>query len=98
VSSLSCSAIAERDVATYFHLPQLGMGMHEGTVVTWLKEEGDAVAEEEPVVVIDTSKVETELEAPASGILARIVAGEGDVVPLLGLLAIIVDPGEEVPE
>ncbi len=83
-------------MATNFNLPQLGMGMQEGVVVSWLKQEGDEVAEEEPIVVIETSKVETELGAPVGGVLARIVAPEGATVPVLSPLAIITDPGEEL--
>lgn len=72
-------------------LPQWGMGMTEGTVVEWLKAEGDTVAKGEELVEIDTAKATQALESPAAGTLARIVAAPGEVVPVRGLLAEI-DP------
>ena len=77
-------------------LPQWGMGMQEGTVVRWLKAVGDTVVEDEPIAVIETEKVENELEAPASGVLAHILAAEGAVVPVYEVVAVIAEAGEEV--
>ena len=58
-------------------MPELGEGVHEGTVSRWLKSEGDLVKEDEPVVEIMTDKVNTELQAPASGKLIKILIPEG---------------------
>jgi pyruvate dehydrogenase E2 component (dihydrolipoamide acetyltransferase) len=77
-------------------LPQWGMEMDEGTVVKWLKKEGDPVQEGEPLVEIETAKLTTELESFASGILTRIVVPEGGTVPIRAVLAILTAPGEEV--
>lgn len=69
------------------NLPQLGMGMQEGTVVSWLKQEGDAVVEGEPLVEIEAAKVTDVLSSPASGRLLRILVAEGETVPVRALLA-----------
>jgi pyruvate/2-oxoglutarate dehydrogenase complex dihydrolipoamide acyltransferase (E2) component len=61
-------------------MPELGEGVHEGTVSRWLKKVGDFVKEDEPVVEIMTDKVNTELGAPASGILMEIIVPEGSPV------------------
>ena len=78
-------------------LPQWGMEMQDGVIVRWLKEEGDSVLEGEPIVEVETAKLQTELESTASGTLAYIIAQEGEIVPIRGLLAVITEPGEEVP-
>lgn len=75
-------------------LPQWGMEMQDGVIVRWLKKEGDPVEEGEPLVEIETAKMQTELEATVSGVLDRIVAQEGDIVPIRGLLCVIAEPGE----
>ena len=77
-------------------LPQWGMEMQDGTIVRWLKQEGDTVAEGEPIVEVETAKLQTELESTASGILSRIVAQEGQIVPIRGVLCVIAEPGEEL--
>ncbi|HEX7095003.1 MAG TPA: biotin/lipoyl-containing protein [Acidimicrobiales bacterium] len=68
-------------------LPQWGMGMKEGTVVEWLRAVGDRVTEDEPIAVIETEKVETELEAPATGVLVEILADVGTTVPVHAVVA-----------
>ena len=78
-------------------LPQWGMEMQDAEIVRWLKQEGDPVQEGEPLVEVETAKLQTELESIASGILAHIMAQEGEIVPIRGLLAVIAEPGEEVP-
>lgn len=78
-------------------LPQWGMEMQDGTVIGWLKQEGDAIREGEPLVEIETEKIETELESIASGIVAHILVPEGTTVPIRTVLAIVAEPGEEVP-
>ena len=83
-------------MASEIVLPQWGMEMQDGTIVRWLKQEGDTVAEGEPIVEVETAKLQTELESTASGILSRIVAQEGEIVPIRGVLCVIADPGEEL--
>ena len=83
-------------MASEIVLPQWGMEMQDGTIVKWLKKEGDTVEEGESIVEIETAKLQTELESTASGILARIVAQEGEIVPIRGVLAVIAAPGEEI--
>ena len=83
-------------MASEIVLPQWGMEMQDGTIVRWLKQEGDSVAEGEPIVEVETAKLQTELESTASGILSRIVAQEGEIVPIRGVLCVIAEPGEEI--
>ena len=84
-------------MATFFPLPKLGMNQEEGEIVSWLVAEGDAVTEGQPIVEIETDKATVELEATATGVLAKIVHGEGDIVPINGVLAVILAPGETMP-
>ena len=83
-------------MASEIVLPQWGMEMQDGTIVRWLKQEGDTVAEGEPIVEVETAKLQTELESTASGVLSRIVAQEGQIVPIRGVLCVIAEPGEEI--
>ena len=85
-------------MASEIVLPQWGMEMQDGTIVRWLKQEGDAVEEGEPIVEVETAKLQTELESTASGVLTRIVAREGEIVPIRGVLCVIAEPGEEVAQ
>lgn len=70
-------------------MPELGESVHEGTVSRWLKQEGDFVKEDEPVVEIMTDKVNTELGAPASGVLTKILVPEGGQVEVFKPMGII---------
>src|SRR6476659_8674450 len=67
-------------MATDVSLPRLGQGMEAGTIVRWLKSEGDKVEKGEPLYELDTDKVTQEVEADAGGVLLKILAGEGEVV------------------
>ncbi len=78
-------------------LPQWGMEMQDGIVISWLKQEGDSIQEGEPLVEIETEKIQTELESTESGILAHILVPEGATIPIRTVLCIVADPGEEVP-
>jgi pyruvate dehydrogenase E2 component (dihydrolipoamide acetyltransferase) len=71
-------------------MPALELAQETGKVIRWLKAPGDAVAQGEPIVEIETDKVTTEIEAPASGILRDVTAQEGDVVPVGHAIALIV--------
>jgi 2-oxoglutarate dehydrogenase E2 component (dihydrolipoamide succinyltransferase) len=81
-------------MAVSVQMPALGESVTEGTVTRWLKQEGDTVVADEPLVEVSTDKVDTEIPAPASGVLTKIVAREDDIVPVGGELAIIGDAGE----
>ena len=70
-------------------LPQWGMGMSEGTVISWLKAVGDAVTEDEPLAEIEAEKVEETLEAPATGTLVEICVQEGETVEVRSVVAYI---------
>jgi pyruvate/2-oxoglutarate dehydrogenase complex dihydrolipoamide acyltransferase (E2) component len=70
-------------------IPQLGL-VEEILVLEWLREEGDAVAEGEPIVLLETEKTQTELPAPAGGILRILVPAGPDVVPIDATLGEIV--------
>src|SRR5580704_9250358 len=70
-------------------MPELGESVHEGTVSRWLKKEGDFVKEDEPVVEIMTDKVNTELGAPASGVLSKILIPEGGQVEVFHAMGLI---------
>lgn len=72
-------------------MPELGESVHEGTISRWLKKEGEYVQEDEPVVEIMTDKVNTELPAPASGILTKILIPEGGAVAVFTAMGIIDD-------
>ncbi|MCO5295367.1 MAG: 2-oxo acid dehydrogenase subunit E2 [Fimbriimonadaceae bacterium] len=74
-------------------MPELGESVHEGTVSRWLKKEGEAVKEDEPVVEIMTDKVNTELPAPASGVLSKILIQEGELVKVFAAMGIIDETG-----
>ncbi len=77
-------------------MPKAGQTMEEGTIVSWLKKEGDQIKKGEPVMVIQTDKADVEVEAPASGVLKAILVPEGEVVPVLSPVGVIAAPGEEV--
>ncbi|HQU19459.1 MAG TPA: hypothetical protein PLA92_10470, partial [Fimbriimonadaceae bacterium] len=70
-------------------MPELGESVHEATVTRWLKKEGDQVKEDEPVVEIMTDKVNTELPAPATGVLSKIIVPEGGSVQVFAPMGII---------
>ena len=78
-------------------MPKMGDAMEEGTLVRWLKHEGDAVQEGEPVAEIATDKATVEIEAPTSGVLRGIRVAENAVVPVNTPLAYILQPGESLP-
>jgi pyruvate dehydrogenase E2 component (dihydrolipoyllysine-residue acetyltransferase) len=84
-------------MATEIKLPRLGQGMESGTVVRWLKQEGDQVEKGEPLYELDTEKVTQEVEADASGVLLKIAVQEGEV-PVGQTIAVIGEEGEAVPE
>jgi pyruvate dehydrogenase E2 component (dihydrolipoamide acetyltransferase) len=84
-------------VATEVILPRLGQGMEAGTIVRWLKSEGEPVEKGEPLFELDTDKVTQEVEAETSGVLLKIAVAEGEV-PVGKTVAFIGAEGEAVPE
>jgi pyruvate dehydrogenase E2 component (dihydrolipoamide acetyltransferase) len=83
-------------MATEVILPRLGQGMESGTIVRWLKSEGEQVQKGEPLFELDTDKVTQEVEAEASGVLLKIAVPEGEV-PVGQTVAFIGEAGEPVP-
>jgi pyruvate dehydrogenase E2 component (dihydrolipoamide acetyltransferase) len=84
-------------MATEVILPRLGQGMESGTIVRWLKSEGEPVEKGEPLFELDTDKVTQEVEAEAAGVLLKIAIAEGEV-PVGQTVAFIGAEGEDVPE
>ena len=80
-------------MAYEFKLPDLGEGLTEGEVARWLVEEGQDIAEDDPLVEIQTDKTTVEIPSPAAGKVARILVQEGEVVPVGTVLVVIGDGG-----
>ena len=85
-------------MATEICMPKNGMDMTEGTIVRWLKNEGDKVEKDEPIMEIETDKITMESESPVAGILLKRLYEEGAVVPVLQPVAYIGEAGEKIPE
>ena len=85
-------------MATSIVMPQLGYDMREGTVVRWIKQEGDEVVANEVIAEIETDKAVVEFKPTTGGVLRRIVAGEGEAVPVGQLIAVIGDADEALPD
>ena len=76
-------------------MPELGESVTEGTITTWLKEVGDTVEVDEPLLEVSTDKVDTEIPSPVAGVILEIKADEDDTVEIGDVIAIIGDEGEE---
>jgi 2-oxoglutarate dehydrogenase E2 component (dihydrolipoamide succinyltransferase) len=87
-----------KEMAFSVQMPALGESVTEGTVTRWLKQEGDTVELDEPLVEVSTDKVDTEIPAPAAGVLTKIIAQEDDTVEVGGELAVIGDASESEPK
>jgi pyruvate/2-oxoglutarate dehydrogenase complex dihydrolipoamide acyltransferase (E2) component len=85
-------------MATNVIMPQLGESVVEGTVSKWLKHEGDTVNEFDPIMEVNTDKVDTEIPSPASGTILKVYVPEGTTVQAGTLLAVIGEPGEAAPD
>jgi pyruvate/2-oxoglutarate dehydrogenase complex dihydrolipoamide acyltransferase (E2) component len=83
-------------VAYEFKLPDLGEGLTEGEIARWLVAEGESVAEDDPLVEIQTDKTTVEISSPTAGTVLRILVGEGEVAPVGAVLVVIGDAGETV--
>jgi 2-oxoglutarate dehydrogenase E2 component (dihydrolipoamide succinyltransferase) len=79
-------------------MPQLGESVTEGTITRWFKEIGESVAEDEPLFEVSTDKVDTEVPAPAAGVLTEIRVPEGDTVDVGTVLAVVGDSAASAPE
>lgn len=84
-------------MAFEFRLPDLGEGLTEGEVARWLVAEGDEVAEDDPLVEIQTDKTTVEIPSPAAGRVAQILVAEGETVPVGRVLVVIGDDGDAAP-
>ena len=78
-------------------MPALGESVTEGTVTRWLKNEGDVVAVDEPLLEVSTDKVDTEIPSPAAGVLSKIVVGVDQTVAVGAELAVIAQAGASTP-
>src|SRR6187551_3101624 len=81
-------------MSTSVTLPALGESVTEGTVTQWLKQVGDSVETDEPLLEVSTDKVDTEIPSPASGVLLEIKASEDETVEVGAVLAVIGDASE----
>jgi len=79
-------------------MPKLGESVVEGTVTAWLKSEGEEIKEFDPLLEVNTDKVETEIPSPASGTILKVIVPEGETVEAGTVLAWIGEPGEDLPE
>ena len=80
-------------MAYEFKLPDLGEGLTEGEIARWLVAEGDEIAEDDPLVEVQTDKTTVEIPSPAAGKVARILVAEGEVVPVGTVLVVIGEDG-----
>ena len=74
-------------------MPQMGESVVEGTVTKWLVKEGDRVQEDQPLCEISTDKVDTEIPSPGTGVIAKLIAAEGETLPVGAPLAVIETSG-----
>src|SRR6058998_1595294 len=84
-------------MAYEFKLPDLGEGLTEGEVARWLVEEGQEIAEDDPLVEIQTDKTTVEIPSPAGGRVGAILVAEGEIVPVGTPLVVIGDDGAAAP-
>lgn len=85
-------------MATEIRMPQFGVSMETGTVAQWLKAEGDAVKAGDVLASIETEKLTNDVVSEVDGVLLKIIAQEGEDIPVQGLMAYIGQPGEVLPD
>src|SRR5688500_11971531 len=78
-------------------MPQMGVSVSEGTITKWLKQQGEAIAADEPLLEISTDKVDTEVPSPGTGVLQQIQVQEGETVEVGTKLGVIAPEGAEAP-
>jgi pyruvate dehydrogenase E2 component (dihydrolipoamide acetyltransferase) len=76
-------------------MPQAGQDLETGMVKHWLKAVGDSVAKGEAIVQIETEKISLDVEAPAAGVILKILAADDTEVPIFSTIAVIGQPGED---
>ena len=79
-------------------MPQMGVSVSEGTITKWLKQPGETIAQDEPLLEISTDKVDTEVPSPGDGVVTEILVGEGQTVEVGTVLAVIAPAGSAVAE
>jgi pyruvate dehydrogenase E2 component (dihydrolipoamide acetyltransferase) len=79
-------------------MPQMGVSVSEGTILKWLKQEGETIEADEPLLEISTDKVDTEVPSPGSGVVQQILVSEGETVAVGTRLAVIAPEGAEIEE
>ena len=85
-------------MAQLFNLPKMGQTMEEGVILQWLKQEGDAIEDWEPVLELETDKVNMEVETQLKGIILKLLYDEGDIVPVGTPVAVIGEADEDISE
>ena len=85
-------------MATEVIIPSLGEVVEDVTILSWSKSEGDPVKKGEPLLEVESEKVTLEIEAPASGVLVKILSPKGSKVSITEVVAVIAAEGEDVPE
>src|SRR5437763_6033608 len=78
-------------------MPQMGVSVSEGTITKWLKQEGEQIAADEPLLEISTDKVDTEVPSPGEGVVQQILVQDGQTVDVGTKLALIGPAGAEAP-
>jgi pyruvate dehydrogenase E2 component (dihydrolipoamide acetyltransferase) len=78
-------------------MPQMGVSVSEGTITKWLRQEGDRIGRDEPLLEISTDKVDTEVPSPGEGVVAKILVPEGETVEVGAVLAVIAPEGAQAP-
>jgi len=85
-------------MAETIHMPKLGFDMAEGTLVRWIKTEGETIMKGDVLAEIETDKATVEVESPAAGTVLKLLANQGDVLPINTPIAVVGEPGENVSE
>jgi len=85
-------------MVTFFKFPDVGEGITEGRIRKWLVKEGDRVKEDQVLAEVETDKAVVEMPSPAEGTILRVDVGENDKVRVGGVLVVIGEPGEKIPE
>src|SRR5215207_4632246 len=89
--------MATADTAVDVVMPQMGVSVSEGTITKWLKQQGERIEADEPLLEISTDKVDTEVPSPGSGVLQQILVQEGETVEVGAKLAVIAPEGAAAP-
>jgi pyruvate dehydrogenase E2 component (dihydrolipoamide acetyltransferase) len=94
---LNFELLNEDHLPTNVIMPALGVAQQTGTLLKWLRAEGQSISKGDPLMEIETDKATVEIEAPASGVLSQVIAKVGDEVPVGERIALILAPGETAP-